>query len=212
MQGKNFILSLLLLFVCSFTFGQSEFGMKLGMQSYSIDKLERLSVESVGEAVDLAIQDVDLGFHAGFYGRIKIAALYIEPALLLNSHSATYQIQSDSSGTNVNSVHKEYYQNLDIPITLGIKFGPVKIHAGPVAHIHLKSTSELFDVKDYEQRFSDASFGYQAGLALDIKKLRIEANYEGNFSKFGDHMVFAGQEIQFSQSPSRLIFSVGIAF
>ena len=209
---KRFYLTLLLVTITTLAFAQddkAEFGIKIGLQNHNVVTPETISLESSAELVEMSIGEIDYGFHAGFYGRFKFLKLYWEPALLLNSQGITYLVkESDDSVTEV----KEYYQDLDIPLNIGFKIAFVKIHAGPVAHIHLNSTSELFDVEGYEQKFKNATFGYQAGLGLDFKKLRLSLNYEGNFTNYGDHISFEGEGYTFSESPSRLIFSIGLAF
>ncbi len=163
---------------------EAEIGIRIGIQNHNIVPVETLSIESATDLLEMSVNEIDYGFHAGFYGRFKFIGLIWEPALLLNSQSISYEITStDPNGDQITDIKKEYYQSLDIPLTLGAKIAFVKIHAGPVAHIHLHSTSELFDVSGYDQKFKTATYGYQAGLGLDIKKLRIQFNYEGNFNR-----------------------------
>jgi len=212
MDLKRFYLIILLLAIATLVTAQNdkaEFGIKIGLQNHNVVTPETISLSSSAELVEMSIGEIDYGFHAGIYARFKFLKLYWEPALLLNSQGITYLVkETDQSVIEV----KEYYQDLDIPLNIGFKIGFLKIHAGPVAHIHLNSTSELFDVEGYEQKFKNASFGYQAGLGLDFRKLRLSLNYEGNFTNYGDHISFEGESYNFSESPSRLILSVGLAF
>lgn len=209
---KSFYLLLLLLSIATLATAQNdraEFGLKIGLQHHNLVTPETISLEGSTELIEMSIGNIDYGFHAGIYGRFKFLKLYWEPALLLNSQGMTYLVtETDDSVTEV----KEYYQDLDIPLNIGFKIAFLKIHAGPVAHIHLNSTSELFDRQGYEQKFKNATFGYQAGLGIDVKKLRLSLNYEGNFTNYGEHISFEGQSYTFSESPSRLILSVGLAF
>lgn len=212
-QLKRIYLFIIFITIASSAFAQNrdaEFGIKIGLQNHNIIPVESISLESSTELVEMSIGEIDYGFHAGIYGRFKFLKLVWEPALLLNSQGITYLVtEANDQVTEV----KENYQNLDIPLTIGVKiFNTLKIHAGPVAHIHLNSTSELFDTEGYEQKFKNATFGYQAGLGLDIRKLRLSLNYEGNFTNYGDHISFDGQSYTFTESPSRLILSLGAAF
>ncbi len=190
--------------------GDAEFGIKIGLQGHLLPAVETINLVSSTELTDMSISNIDYGFHAGIYGRFKFLRLVWEPALLLNSQGMTYSVTKPNDEV---SELKEFYQDLDIPLNIGIKlFNTIKIHAGPVAHIHLNSTSELFDVDGYEQKFKNSTFGYQAGLGLDIRKLRLSLNYEGNFTHYGDHINFGNQSYSFSDSPTRFIFSLGAAF
>ena len=212
-QLKKFYLFIFLATIASSAISQdssAEFGLKIGLQNHNIVPLETISLESSTELVEMSIGEIDYGFHAGIYGRFKLLKLIWEPALLLNSQGISYLVTT--ANDEVDEV-KEFYQTLDIPLHIGvIILNTVKIHAGPVAHFHLNSTSELFDTEGYEQKFKNATFGYQAGLGIDIKKLRLGLNYEGNFNRYGEHMNFEGQSYTFSKSPSRLILSLGAAF
>jgi len=190
-----------------------EVGLRMGLQDHNVMPLETLSISSASQLIEVSIDEIDYGFHAGVYCRLKLLGLIIEPAVLLNSQSINYKVTStDDNGMEVESIKKEYYQNIDFPLLFGVKIAFVKIHVGPVVHFHLNSTSELFDVAGFEQKFNEASFGYQGGIGLDFKKLRLQLNYEGNFSRFGNHLVFDGQSYNFSENPSRLIGSIGVAF
>ncbi len=215
MKKASFII-LLSLICLSSSFGQKdkfEIGLRIGLQDHNVMPLETLSINSASELLEVSVDEIDYGFHAGVYCRLKALGIIIEPAALLNSQSISYKVTStDNSGNEVESIKREYYQNIDFPILLGVKIAFVKIHVGPVMHLHLNSTSELFDVNGYEQKFNDATFGYQGGLGVDIKKLRIQLNYEGNFTRFGNHIVFDGESYNFSENPSRLIGSIGVAF
>ena len=209
---NRFYLTILALTIATSAFSQNdraEFGIKIGLQDHNVTTPETISLSSSTELVEMSIGEIDYGFHAGIYGRFKFLKLYWEPALLLNSQGVTYLVkETDDTVIEV----EENYQDLDIPLNIGFKIAFIKIHAGPVAHIHLNSTSELFDVEGYAQRFKNATFGYQAGLGLDFKKLRLSVNYEGNFTNYGDHISFEGESYTFSESPSRLIYSIGVAF
>lgn len=210
---RKFYLFIFLLTISSSAIGQNndaEFGLKIGFQRHNIVPLDTISLDASAELLEMSIHNIDYGFHAGIYGRFRFLKLLWEPALLLNSQAITYQVTKSNDEV---SQLKEFTQDLDIPLNIGIKIlNTIKIHAGPVAHIHLKSTSELFDTQGYEQKFKNATFGYQAGLGLDVKKLRLALNYEGNFTKYGDHINFDGTSYTFSETPTRLILSLGAAF
>ena len=95
---------------------------------------------------------------------------------------------------------------------LGYKLGPLRFEGGPVGHVHIRSKSDLDELDGYEQRFEDFQLGYQIGGGLDIWKFLIDVRYEGNFNNFGEHMHIAGQEVRFSQNPSRIVFTLGYSF
>ena len=62
------------------------------------------------------------------------------------------------------------------------------------------------------QKFDQATFGWLASLGLDVWNLMLDIRYEGNFSKFGDHFTYNGQQYSFDNSRARILVSVGISF
>jgi len=200
---------IILAFIFGFTplMGQNNFGIKAGLSS------ENLGFEEIQtNGLRLAIKDAAYGFHLGLFARAYPGArLFIQPELLFNSNTVDFTVNDIADGL-VNKVLHEKYQNLDIPLLVGLKFGPLRLDAGPVGHIHIASKSELGEISNYSKRFKDFTVGYQAGLGLDIWKILLDVRYEGNFTNFGDHMRIGGQEIAFSQNPNRWVISAGFAF
>ena len=78
--------------------------------------------------------------------------------------------------------------------------------------MNIANASDLVDIDGFSQRFNRASYGYQAGLGFDFWDLRLEVKYEGNLSKFGDHIFIGGQNFSFDKRPSRIIANLGFRF
>ncbi|MCB0667886.1 MAG: hypothetical protein KDC80_18795 [Saprospiraceae bacterium] len=202
-------LCFLLLFVTTTTIGQIRFGIKGGLSTYDLGVNEALKIVQNGNEFLLDVQDAKYGYHAGLVLQIKLASFVIQPEVLFNSNSVDYSFgQSSSPGSS--SIFTEKYQNLDIPLMLGLKAGPMRLMAGPVGHYFIKSTSELFEFESYEQKFDDVSFGWQGGIGVDLLNVMVDVRYEGNFVKFGDHISFGGQRYRFSSTPARLIASLAV--
>ena len=191
---------------------QLRVGLKLGVSSDNL-VTNPINIQGASDFSDLrlALVNASYGVHAGIFTQLRILGFFIQPELMFNSSSSTYKL-SQLTHAPLDLIKHESYQNLDIPVLLGIKFGPLQLGAGPVGHVFIKSTSELTDVSGFKQKFKDLKYGYQASAALVIKKLYLDVRYEGNLSKFGDHLEFFGKQYSFDKSPSRWIGSVGIAF
>lgn len=197
-----------LIVVSNTTKGQIRFGVKGGLSTYDLGVNEALKVTQNGSEFLLDVQDAKYGYHAGLVLQIKLASFVIQPEVLFNSNSVDYSFGQTSTGSS--NIFTERYQNLDIPLMIGLKAGPMRLMAGPVGHYFLKSTSELFEFESYEQKFDDISFGWQGGIGVDLLNVMVDIRYEGNFLTFGDHMVFSGQRYSFSSSPARLIASLAV--
>jgi hypothetical protein len=190
-------------------------GIKAGASTTNINapELNILDINGV-QNLKMALKNAQYGIHGGLVIRIKIGNHFmIMPEVLLNSNKVSYSVIDINNSTLSDSILTEKYQYLDIPLLFGYKAGPLRVNAGPIGHLYLNSTSELLEnIDGYEQKFEDLTLGWQAGVGLDLWKFTIDFRYEGNFSKFGDHIVFFGNEYAFDQSPSRFLISVGYIF
>ncbi|MEL6721532.1 MAG: outer membrane beta-barrel protein, partial [Bacteroidota bacterium] len=200
---KTLILSGLL-FATTFAFSQIKFGARLGVSTTDLEAGQLLITnQETLEEFNLAVQDAKFGVHAGLFAKIPITDLFfIQPEILLNSNRVDFQLGADSLG----SVVSEKYQYLDIPLIFGMQLGPIKPQAGLIGHVFLRSNSDL-DIEGYKQDFQNLTIGFQAGLGIEIKKILFDVRYEGNLSKFGSHITVAGQEYNFDDRPSRLVFT-----
>ncbi|MCB0653272.1 MAG: PorT family protein [Saprospiraceae bacterium] len=190
-------------------------GIKAGASTTNINapELNILDINGV-QNLKMALKNAQYGIHGGLVIRMRFGKNFmIMPEILLNSNKVDYSIIEINNSVVTDSILSEKYQYLDIPFMFGYKSGPIRLHAGPVGHFYLNSTSELLDnIEGYEQKFEELTLGWQAGLGLDLWKFTVDFRYEGNFSKFGDHIVFFGNKYSFDQSPSRFLLSVGFVF
>jgi len=205
----------LLLILCSTLFilpgtAQIKLGIKGGVSTYDLGLNDVLSITSDTDEFELGISNAKYGYHIGLVIQVKFGGFVLQPELVFNSNSVDFTFE-DINEPMPGRVFTEKYQNLDFPLMLGLKAGPLRIIAGPVGHYFLKSTSDLLDFESYRQQFRDLTYGWQAGIGLDFFNLMLDVRYEGNFSKFGDHIYFYGNKYSFTNSPSRLIASLAIS-
>ncbi len=192
---------------------QVRFGLKLGASTTDLNVGElQLLGPNGNENLGIALEEARYGIHGGIMVQIRLGTFLIQPEVLFNSNSVDFEVTDlDNPGT-ITEVFTEKYQYLDIPLLLGTKFGPLRLMAGPEGHIFINSASDLLDFDNYDQNFDSLTFGWLAGVGLDIFNIAIDLRYEGNFSNFGDHITFNGQEYEFDDSPSRWLLSVGLFF
>ncbi len=186
---------------------QVRFGIRSGLSS---SQLSSETIQSNG--LSLAIKDASYGFHFGVFGRLKFnERWYLQPEAVLNSTSVDFEVTDFGDGFQ-DKVLTEKYRHLDLPLMVGYKLGPLRLEAGPTGHVYVASKSELEQIGSYDRRFNDFTLGYQAGVGLDLWKLTLDLRHEGNFDRFGDHMSIGGQQVNFSQRPTRWVMSVGFSF
>lgn len=125
------------------------------------------------------------GYILGTYARIG-RKFFIQPEVLLSSKGGTFEIFKNGSTTPVNVDVK--FSQIDIPVLVGFKLGPLRVNAGPMASLNVSQGSKLGDVlKEYttqniNKTIEQATFGYQAGIGLDIRSFNIDLRYESGLS------------------------------
>ncbi len=183
----------------------SQVGLKLGVHSFDIDSPSDLIFPDDSE---VEFRSAKLGFQGGLYGKVDLSAIFLETRLMLHSTSVEYTLNGDNGGIGEN-VLTESFTKLDVPLLIGLNLAFLDLYAGPVAHIHLDSASDLIDFKDYGERFSTATYGWRAGVGVQLGNVNVGLEYEGNFSRYGDHITIAGQPFDFGDTPSRFILNLG---
>jgi len=208
---KKIIVVLPLLFLVSLTTAQVKFGFRGGLSSTEIEP-ESFIIKNQADidAFTLSTREANYGYHLGIFLQAKSEKFFIQPELLFNSSSVSYSLESGGAGSIVTNVFNETYRNIDLPVMLVFRIGPLRLQGGPVAHFHINSTSELIDFDGYEENFETITYGYQTGIGLDFWKFVLDLKYEGNFSRFGDHFNFFGNQYSFDNRQGRIVASVGI--
>jgi Outer membrane protein beta-barrel domain len=182
-------------------------GVKGGMHS-QLTNFKDIKIGQGDQAFNLGVDDVKLGAQFGAYLRLG-NKFFIQPEVLFNSNRTDFRIEEE--GLLNTLIKTERYQNLDIPLLLGVTAGPVRFHLGPVAHYFLNSRSELTDVEGYDERFESLTWGWLAGMTIGKGRISADLRYEGNFNRFGDQISFFGDNYNFSNNPSRLVLALNVA-
>lgn len=187
-----------------------KYGIKLGISTPDIKPADAKSIMT--DSLLLKVNEASYGFHGGGWLRLKFGNFMFQPEVVFNSSKTTYSASAIKGSAIVDSLKTESFKNLDMPLLLGIKLSSLRLHAGPVGHLHLSSTSELTDFKSYSSKFASMTWGYQAGVGLDFGKLGIDLRYEGNFNNYGEHITIGTKQYNFDKKPTRLLVSMAYAF
>lgn len=125
------------------------------------------------------------GYVAGIYARIG-RKFFIQPEVLFSTKGGKIDILKAGSTSPVN-VDVSFTQ-IDIPVLLGFKLGPLRLNAGPMASLNIAQGSALGDAlkvytsQNLNKTIEQATFGYQAGVGLDIGSFNFDVRYEGGLS------------------------------
>lgn len=188
-------------------------GIKFGVSSPDVTPKDFIVTDQVGDAYyNVFVEKARYGVHAGAFIQIQMGGFFIQPEILYNSSSVDYRIDSLFAPGAGSDYFRDMYRNIDFPIMLGLKSGPIRLGGGPVGHIALESGSGFGKYDNFEGFTDDITWGWQAGVGLDFWKLHLDLRYEGNFSELGDHITFFGRKFDFATNNNRLIASLGFSF
>ncbi|MFZ1676330.1 MAG: hypothetical protein WAT91_03600 [Saprospiraceae bacterium] len=205
------LLSILVSFVLfsQVAIGQVRPGIKFGLSTPDISPKDLIIANEQGVTLyHIFVENARYGVQAGAFIQMQIGGFFIQPEILYNSSSIDYRVDSLSISQPI----RDSYKNIDFPVIMGLKVGAVRLGAGPVGHIFLNNNGGFGGYSSFKPFFNDLTWGYQAGIGLDLWKLHIDARYEGNFSNLGDYITFFGQKFDFDTKNNRLIASIGFSF
>ena len=196
---------------------QVKFGLKAGITSTSISVNDLISIDDAAGVDDLLVKGANsrVGIQGGLMARITILKLYVQPELLFTSTGGEVEVTEyfTNGDDAITKIKDQSFNKIDIPIMVGYKIGPLRLQVGPIASIVVSNKSALADYNNYEEEFNGATWGYQAGLGLDIgKKLTIDAKYEGSLSKLADGVKISDQSFDFDSRSSQIVVSLGYFF
>ncbi len=203
--------------------GYSSSKMKFDNYKFDVDTSLTAggAVNTASNAISAVAKEAKAGngFHVGGFMRFKVLTTYIQPEIYYNKIRTYMDI--DSAGVSFGSTEVNTHR-IDIPILMGLKFGPARINFGPVANINLKSKSDASGkIKNYlnstnglKNAKNDATFAMQVGAGLDIlKKVTLDVRYEFGLSKFGDELKVGDETFKTSKQHANVfLFSLGYMF
>jgi len=205
---KKIIIIILAFVLATPLFSQVQFGLKAGVSTdFTFTSLD-LSQASVDVVLEKA-KSAEWGFQGGAFMRASFAGLYIQPELLLATATNSLTYSGVVDGQPVDELLEQKFTKVNIPVLVGFKLAFLRVNAGPAASILINDPGELVDGATYKK----ATFGYQAGLGLDLfKKMTIDLRYEGNLNQFGDEITIGGQNFVLDDRTGSLLVQVGIIF
>jgi hypothetical protein len=206
---KNLILLIFTILTTTLNAQFMATGIRGGLSSsMSIDDIKLINTSSKEEFL-LSMSNKTFGYHFGALVRLKLGPLFVQPEVIFNSNSFDISFQDvNKVSTNIG---KQKFQYIDVPVLVGLKFGPLRVNAGPTGHLFLNNTKDLFDVNNYAANFSKISVAYTMGVGLDLESFMLDVRYDGNLSDNNPLVEFT-EGFTLSTRPPRLSASVGFKF
>ena len=193
---KKIILSLMLLAIGYGATAQIDFGPRVNLTSTNLSLSGNLNSIEEGDA--------QFGYQLGVFLRVQVpvVGIYVQPELLVSKQSTSVNINSQSADLTFNQI--------DVPVMIGFKLGPLRVNAGPSLRFVSGADLEVpgnpkEDVKEY---YKNSTIGYQAGVGIDISKFVFDLKYEGSFSDINEDLTGISP-LEFDQRTSQIVFGVG---
>lgn len=199
---KKLFLILLTVLFSTGAFAQLSFGIKAGAST------NNFNMDQVGDATTAlaAAEEATWGFHGGAFVRISFLGLMVQPELLFSMAENNLLVTENG----VEEIRSQKFNKLDVPIMLGVKLGPIRVMGGPAASVMLSSDTEFSDANEL---YKAATFGYQAGVGVDLfKKLTLDVRYEGGLSNFGEEITVGSETFTLDSRTNAIVLSAGIIF
>ncbi len=137
--------------------------------------------------------DTRRGFVFGAYSRFG-KKLYFGPEIYVATKGGTIDLSktdiSNPAAPKISQAIRVSYTNIDVPLLIGYRLLKIfRVSAGPVASLNVGSNQNLSEaLKYYSQNnisntFSNATYSYQLGAGLDLRKLGLDVRYEDSITK-----------------------------
>ena len=151
------------------------------------------------------------GYQLGAFARIG-RTIFLQPEVYFSAKEVNVDVLN--SLTTNQGVVGFSQKSLDVPLLLGVKLGPLRVMAGPVASYALSaSTNPDAAVKSYfsgtaQDIINRSNFSYQAGVGFDILNLSLDLRYEGAVSELKNTLAVPSG-FNYSQKPSYFQATLG---
>jgi hypothetical protein len=145
----------------------------------------------------------EFGYHLGLFVRMGGSSIFMQPEFLYTNTGGSV-IRTDDTGTKTS--FDANFDRFDIPLMFGFKFLDFfRVQAGPIASILVDYQIEDALQVPVEVDYKTSTFGYQAGIGLDIGNIILDLKYEGSMSKISK----SSTSFQTDQRQNQLILSAG---
>jgi hypothetical protein len=187
-------------------FSQVKFGIKAGASTTTVPEYN----SSTGNTNINALDDASWGFHAGIFLRLGLDPVYLQPEIVFSSTTYEFNVQRDAAS----EIFDQSFNRLEIPILLGLKFGPLRLNAGPAAYVPIGKPSALINDPNWDDLYRGTTFGYQAGIGVDIfNTLTLDLRYGGSLAdRYGDEVTIGGADFRLDDRQPSFIISLGVMF
>ncbi len=204
------IISAVAMFASIAAFSQIQFGVRANLL-FNTSSAKWKDIKSSATNAWESGGKNNTGFNAGFSAKIDlpVTSIFIMPEIYYTSIKNTVEVMDSGRSVEIEAKNDK----IDVPVLIGKDFLAKTVSAfiGPVFSYNLAKENTFQDLK--ENGTKDFTVGYQIGANVNIKKLVLNARYEGAFSK--DERKFIntfGEGINYDNRPSFFVVGLGYNF
>jgi hypothetical protein len=152
------------------------------------------------------------GYLVGAYARVG-KKMFLQPEVFFSAKD--YEVNALNALTKSNDVVSFSQKSIDVPILVGLKLGPVRVLAGPVASYSFSADASANNaLKTYfsgtpREISNRSNFSYQAGIGLDILSLSLDVRYQGAISELSNTIAIP-TGFNYAQKPSFFQATLGL--
>jgi Outer membrane protein beta-barrel domain len=132
--------------------------------------------------------DSQTGYAGGVFMRFG-RNLYIQPELLFSTKRATFEVvKNDRPDRPTIEEVSTTINTIDLPVLIGLKGGPFRINAGPVASLRVgqnqsyREAIQQYTAGSANDALAQTMWGYQVGGGIDLGRLSLDVRREGMLS------------------------------
>ena len=220
---KLFLLNLVLLMSIEVSAQSFSWGAKVnvGSPNLKIKDIQNLQNNQNPENAAKLIDNTDgvLTYQLGFFARLKIAGLYVQPEAMFSSSKTemTFENIIDGSQNNNNVTGEIRFMKLDVPVMIGKRFFKiVRINAGPVFSYILNEDITQSGAKEawneINAEYKNATVGLQYGVGVDLAKLTVDLRVEKGFHSISENLTIGETSFAADQRLEQIMLSIGMKF
>ncbi len=154
-------------------FGQTDFGIKGGLNFNSNGKLREIQIQ--GENILQDRGDAAIGYHLGIYAKFPLSRFYFRPELVFTRTNSSYEVDTKKGNYKMSKI--------DIPLLFGYRLiGPLNVFMGPSFQYFLSNDLDIEDISISDVK-NELTAGLHLGAALEIGNVGLDVRYERGFSE-----------------------------
>ena len=217
---KLFLLNVVLVISIGVSAQSFSWGAKVNVGSPNLKIKDIKNLQNNENAANL-LDNTDgvLTYQLGFFARLKLAGLYVQPEAMF-SHSKTEMtfenIIDDSQNSN-NATGEVRFMKLDVPVMIGKRFFKiVRINAGPIFSYILNDDITQSGTKEawneINTNYKNATVGLQYGIGLDLAMLTVDLRVEKGFHSISENLTIGETTFSADQRLEQIMLSIGMKF